>query len=109
MGLFSKQCTTCKTKENLKRCPFCKKDVCETCLKPLVGKEDLPGWFTGREVTNYLEFAKLIKEYVEIFKGKGIKLHNCDEFSKVAWHGIVQQVRKYKKDSNAKITKVTLR
>ncbi|MFC1477018.1 hypothetical protein ACFL6L_00970 [candidate division KSB1 bacterium] len=109
MALFKKSCATCGVKEDIQRCPFCKKDVCTNCLKPLILKDSTPMWFTGKEVTNYLEFTKLYMEYSKVFEDKGGHIHCCNDFMKQSWTGIIRQIRKFQKNSHQKISKITLK
>jgi hypothetical protein len=80
MGLFSTKCTNCKTTENVKRCPYCKKDVCETCLKYIVMKEETPRGLAGKVVNDYNEFKELYINYQKAFKKKKVPVHLCEEF-----------------------------
>ncbi|MFC1730167.1 hypothetical protein ACFL6I_07490 [candidate division KSB1 bacterium] len=105
MGLFNKTCTVCGAKKDLKRCPFCRNDVCANCLKPLVAKEKTPVWFIGKEVTSFKEYFELNKEYIREFKQKGGSAHCCEEYVKTAWQGIVSQVKKFEDEHDEQVVK----
>jgi hypothetical protein len=109
MGLFQKKCIECKAQQTVKRCPFCKKVVCDSCLKPFVLKDETPVWFVGKEVKNLSEYKALVTEYRGVFKKRSVKLHACEEYLQSAWKGIVSQVRSYEKQTNRKALKITLR
>ncbi len=85
MGFFSDQCSECKTEEKVQMCQFCRKMVCETCLKLLVYKEETPKWFVGKKVKDFTEYRSLNLEYCKLIKKKGANIHCCDKYLQEAW------------------------
>jgi len=109
VGLFQKHCSVCNSRQSVKHCPYCKNDVCDSCLKYLVLKKETPVWFIGKSVKNYQEYTQLFKEYLEIFRKRGVIIHCCEEYLKSAWAEIIKQVKEYEKQYQRKATKIILK
>lgn len=110
MGFFSpKACVGCKKTVDVKRCPFCKKDLCEYCLKYIVMKDETPAPLVGKEVMNLRDLTAVYKEYQKKFTDKKIHVHLCDEFLSQVWSGIKKQVKSFEKGTEQKMSKITLR
>ncbi|MFC1565281.1 hypothetical protein ACFL6G_10115, partial [candidate division KSB1 bacterium] len=95
--------------ENVKRCPFCKNEICESCLKYIVLKENTPQGLVGQVVNNYDEFKQLYEKYQNVFKKKKVPVHLCEEFMQQAWKGIMDQVKHYESETDHKVAKITLK
>ncbi len=110
MGLFSSdKCKECGIQEKVKRCPYCKVNICSACLKYLVLKDETPDFFVGKEVTSYQEYRELHLTYQKTFKSRGAKLHVCEDYSKQVWRGIIKQVKDFEKVSAQKAIKITIK
>ncbi len=109
MGLFSTKCANCKTTENIRRCPYCKKEICEICLKYIVLKDETPKGLVGKTVTEFKEFKELYVGYQKVFKKKKVPVHLCDEFLQQAWKGIMDQVKQFQSNTDQRVSKITLK
>ncbi|MCP4726090.1 MAG: hypothetical protein GY863_13690 [bacterium] len=109
MGLFTSKCSDCKATENVKRCPYCKKNICETCLKYIVLKNETPKGLVGKVVNDFNEFKDLYLKYQKIFTKKKVPVHLCDEFLQQAWKGIMDQVKQFQNQTDHKVSKITLK
>ena len=109
MGIFIDKCIECKSKQDVKICPFCKKYVCSKCQSFIVFKSKTPEWFVGKKVQSFEEYKNLYLEYYRLIKEKGYDIHCCNDYLNDAWAEIVKKVQKFTKDTKLKSSYIVLK